>query len=75
MPVDTKNPIVGIAVVVCGVVLALVILAVAFLESALPAIERIAGYLVILGIVLGFLQYTLDKEAGDKTSFPLKKKR
>ena len=76
MPQENRNQIVGIAMVVCGVVWALVFLAFAFLPSALPTIERISGYVVILGILLGFLQYTLDREASEKAVIlPLKRKR
>jgi hypothetical protein len=57
-----RNPLVGIASVVCGVILAMGILSMLFLPSSLATIATISGYLVILGIVLGFFQFSLEKE-------------
>jgi hypothetical protein len=61
-----RSPLVGIASVVCGVVLAMGILAIALLPESLAAVGKIAGYLVILGIVLGFFQYSLEKDMAEK---------
>jgi hypothetical protein len=57
-----RNPLVGIASVVCGVILAMGILSMLFLPDSLATIAKISGYLVILGIVLGFFQFSLEKE-------------
>lgn len=57
-----RSPLVGIASVVCGVVLAMGILAMLFQPSSLATVGTISAYLVIIGIVLGFFQFSLEKE-------------
>lgn len=62
---NCTNPLVGIATVISGVILGMGVLVLVF-PDALLAMTRLSGYLVILGIVLGFFQYSLQKEAMDK---------
>jgi hypothetical protein len=61
-----RSPLVGIASVVCGVVLAMGILAIVLLPESLAIVGRISGYLVILGIVLGFFQFSLERDMNEK---------
>ena len=66
MDSDCKNPIVGIATVIGAVVLALGFLAMILFPDTLDAVLKITGYLVVLGIVLGFFLYALEREAMEK---------
>ncbi len=73
-----KNPLVGITTVISVVVLAMFFLAMFFFPETLSAVLQITGYLVVLGIVFGFFQYALVREAierEEKTQAALARKR
>ncbi|MBN2094997.1 MAG: hypothetical protein JW727_03035 [Candidatus Aenigmarchaeota archaeon] len=75
MPLDCKDGYVGIAKVIGAVVVCMVILTLLFASENLVVVERISGYLVVLGIVLGVFQYFAQKEASEKPQLPGVKKR
>ena len=74
MPVDNKGGFVGIAKVIGVVIVAMVILTLLFSSENLVVVERISGYLVVLGIVLGVFQYFASKDEADKAK-PFERKR
>lgn len=73
MPKDKSNPYVGIASIIgCSVVL-LVLASMFFAPQFMGYVKTISAFLVVLGILLGFFQYSTGDSVAEKK--PTQRKR